>query len=125
MRTIKKKYNDHKHQAHSRGIEFLISYEDWLEMWLESGRWEQRGSKKGQYQMTRKLDKGPYSKNNCVIKTVEENQAERHNVPDGQTGDIIMAYLRGETQQSIADRYGYHQSTISKIVTGSRRSYYV
>lgn len=73
----RKAYEDQRHHAKERGIDFLISYADWLEMWLTSNKWEQRGKESGQYVMCRVGDTGPYSKRNCYIGTVEQNQRDR------------------------------------------------
>ena len=120
--TPKKAYNDLKHHSVARGIEFLLSYEQFLEMWLISGKWRERGKTKGSYQMCRNGDTGPYSIRNCYIGTVEENQKERHNVQDDETNAILYYYLVGWTQRAIGDKFGITQSAVSKIVNGKRRA---
>ena len=55
----KEKYSHQRGNAKIRGIEFLISYEEWLDWWVETGRLEQRGNKRGQYVMARIDDTGP------------------------------------------------------------------
>jgi len=122
-RTTRRLYADQKHHAKERGIDWLLNYELWLEMWLESGKWEQRGKRKGEYQMCRYYDTGPYSVVNCYIGTVEENQKDRHKIPDGQTGEIISYWLTGHfTQYQLGEMFGLDQSSISKIINGKRRS---
>lgn len=71
-------YVQHKHNADLRGIPFLLSYWEWGTIWIESGRWEQRGSRRGQYVMARLGDQGAYELGNVVICLAEENRAERN-----------------------------------------------
>lgn len=52
---------------------FLLTYEQWLEIWLESGRWGERGSRPDQYVMHRVGDRGAYEKGNVYIDTNARN----------------------------------------------------
>jgi hypothetical protein len=75
----RKKYHSHKHNAKQRGIAFDLTFEQWMKIWLESGKFSERGRRKGQYCMCRKLDKGGYSVGNVRIRMVEQNIEEaRH-----------------------------------------------
>lgn len=76
--TDRGKYKQHKANAKRRGVEWLFTFETWLKFWKDSGKWEKRGNRKGQYQMARKLDRGPYSPENCRIVKQEHNTAERN-----------------------------------------------
>jgi hypothetical protein len=118
----KKAYDDQLRHAKARGIPWLFAYEDWLEMWLLSGKWFARGKARGKYQMCRKGDNGAYSKRNCYIGTVEENQAERHDVSSEETAEIIYKYDYTDTPQwKIGLEYGLSQSAVSRIVNQKRR----
>lgn len=121
MKNLKKTARDfyHEHKGHSkeRNIEFLMSLEDWLEMWLDSGKWDQRGKEATQYQMCRFGDLGPYSKINCYIATAEENQWAKHQIPVGEHLSIYIDWCAGLfTQQQLAEKYKRSQSHISNIV---------
>jgi hypothetical protein len=63
--------------ASRRGVIFLMTFEEWWSVWQTSGKWEQRGRRRGQYVMARFGDAGPYSISNVRICTAEENQAEQ------------------------------------------------
>lgn len=76
--AAKYRYQCHKGTAKHRGIPFLLTYEQWLEIWLESGKWHQRGWRRGQYVMARPGDKGAYEVGNVVIRLAEDNRAERN-----------------------------------------------
>lgn len=71
-------YHNHRIRAKRRGIPFLLTYEEWCVIWMESGKWEERGHNRGQYCMARFGDKGGYEVGNVRICTVEENAAERN-----------------------------------------------
>src|SRR5215469_18965083 len=49
----------HRSVAKQRGIEFLLTFQEWLAIWHDSGKWAERGCKQGQYCMARFGDKGP------------------------------------------------------------------
>lgn len=70
-------YRRQSKDAASRGIDFLLSFQEWLRIWEESGHLDERGCRKGQYVMARYGDKGSYEVGNVRIITVEENIAER------------------------------------------------
>ena len=62
--------------AKQRGIPFAMEYEEWLGVWKASGRLQQRGTLRGNYQMGRKGDVGPYISSNVAIITLEENHRQ-------------------------------------------------
>lgn len=67
-------YLDQKNNASSRGVEFLFSYDEWLEWWGDDV--DLRGCRLGQLVMARNGDIGPYHPDNCHKVTCSENQAE-------------------------------------------------
>jgi hypothetical protein len=70
------RYHQHKSNARTHGTEFLLTFEEWFEIWEKSGHLHERGRCRGQYQMARKGDKGPYAIGNVKIITVTENRLE-------------------------------------------------
>ena len=74
------KYNKQRHRAKQRGVDFKLSFEDWINIWLESGHWNQRGNGKGKYNMSRINDTGAYKIGNVFI------QSHEHNARDGHIG---------------------------------------
>lgn len=64
-------------------IEMRLSFDDWLQIWLDSGKWDQRGTRKGQYCMSRINDLGHYEKGNVEIKLTSENSSEATSRPRG------------------------------------------
>jgi hypothetical protein len=53
--------------------------EEWLDMWITSGHYHERGVKRDQYVMARKgPDIGPYSVDNVVIQLSTINNSDGH-----------------------------------------------
>ena len=69
-------FKSQRSSAAKRGVQFLLTFEEWWAVWDASGKWEQRGRLKGQYVMARFGDRGPYAVTNVRICTKEENYAE-------------------------------------------------
>ena len=82
IKLAKRRFNDQRHSSRSRldankqPIEWQLTFEQWYEIWLASGVYDQRGRGKGKYCMSRKNDIGPYSVDNVEIKLHTENQKE-------------------------------------------------
>ena len=72
----KKKYWAHGSNAKKRNVEFLITFEEWIDIWLKSGHWHERGHKRGQYVMSRYGDQGPYKVGNVFIQTCTANHLD-------------------------------------------------
>jgi hypothetical protein len=51
----------------SIGIPWELTFEEWWAIWEASGKWEQRGRKRGKYCMCRHNDCGPYAVGNVYI----------------------------------------------------------
>lgn len=78
MKTPKKRYQEQKDAAKQRGIEFNISFDEWWSIWEQSGKYEQRGCRRGQYVMSRVNDTGPYEVGNVFIQTCGGNNSDGH-----------------------------------------------
>lgn len=75
---MKQQYSIQKWNAENkRNIEWKLSFDEWKRIWLNSGKYNQRGIYRGQYQMCRFNDEGPYSIDNVRIDTTESNLTER------------------------------------------------
>lgn len=68
----------HQKNARKRGNAFLLTFDEWLAVWIESGKWEQRGRGADKYCMARTGDTGPYAIGNVRICTNRENLGEYH-----------------------------------------------
>lgn len=66
----------HRFDRNGHQIAFKLTFEEWLNFWLESGHWFERGRRRGQYVMSRIDDLGDYELGNIVIKLHSENVKE-------------------------------------------------
>lgn len=82
---LKKAYGKQESSARARGIEWRLTFEEWLAVWTESGHLEQRGRRKGEYVMSRPADQGPYAVGNVCIVSNAKNllEARTHAQPRG------------------------------------------
>jgi hypothetical protein len=67
-------YNVQKKRAQHRGIEFLLTLEQWCKWWGDD--FDNRGCTKGKLVMARYGDKGPYALGNIKKITCSENMRE-------------------------------------------------
>ena len=72
----KQRYNYHLGNEGKRNIDFLLTFEEWWDIWAKSGHYHERGPKKGQYCMSRFGDKGPYAVGNVFIQRTESNTSQ-------------------------------------------------
>jgi hypothetical protein len=75
-RAAYQRFCEQRYGALQRGIQFLLSAEEWWSIWTMSGHWNARGSGRGRYCMARYNDAGPYAVGNVRIITNEENGTE-------------------------------------------------
>jgi hypothetical protein len=68
-----KAYRHCKYDAKNRGIDFLLTFEEWLAIWEDSGYLAERGCRRGQYVMARFGDEGPYIVGNVEIILATQN----------------------------------------------------
>ena len=69
--------------ANGKQILWKLSFDEWLSIWIESKKYSQRGSKKGQYCMSRFNDLGDYELGNVFIQEHSNNisQARKGKLP--------------------------------------------
>lgn len=82
---IRKAFNMQRYHARCRGIEFLFTFEEWVNWWedqLGPDWMQRRGCRRpGQYVMARYEDKGPYASWNVECITNEENSRRAKHKP--------------------------------------------
>lgn len=80
LRTAKRCYQAQVRNARRRGIPWEFTFEAWMKVWLESGKWALRGNGRNDpskcYVMARNGDQGAYAPGNVRIATISENILE-------------------------------------------------
>lgn len=90
-----KVYKAQKSNARTRGIAFFLTFEEWLAIWIESGKLDQRGRGAEKFCMCRNADVGPYEVGNVFIGTGREN------VRAGNLGKLDSDETRQKKSQSM------------------------
>jgi hypothetical protein len=75
-KTPRGRYHQHKGKANARDIPFLLTFEEWWDLWQASGKWDKRGTRRDQYVMARFGDRGAYERGNVRICPCGENTDE-------------------------------------------------
>ena len=76
LRALLERYFEQRQAAKQRGIEWALDFRQWLEIWQSSGHLHERGRCRGQFQMCRRGDIGPYASSNVRIDRMEANTSE-------------------------------------------------
>lgn len=132
LKLAKLRYHQQKAQSKSRvdlignPIMFKLSFEEWLNIWLDSGKWEQRGRKLGQYCMSRIDDIGHYEIGNITIVLSNENVRESSKRANPNKGSSSRRGPKTEEQklkisearkQLFKDGYKYSEEDIFKMTS--------
>jgi hypothetical protein len=94
------KYREHRDNIRARDIAFELTFEQWSMLWKESGKWEQRGSRSGQFYMCRRNDTGSFTLDNVIIYRMEKDK--------GAGARAIHRY-RERHSQSMIYKYRAHR----------------
>ena len=95
MRDVfRKLYTQHKSNAKRRGIDFLLTLDEWKSIWLESGKFDQRGKGAEKYCMCRIGDVGAYEVGNVFI------ELGKKNVSDGNIGKHFSEEHKAKISES-------------------------
>ena len=79
------RYNVQKNTAKRRGIEFLLSFEQWWSIWED--HWEQRGKLKDELAMCRFGDEGAYEVGNVYLDSVSNNAKQNRQLQLRRTNE--------------------------------------
>jgi hypothetical protein len=99
IKEAKKKYNFHRYTGTAR-CGFELTFEEWLDIWIQSGHWNKRGRCKGEYVMSRFSDSGPYKVGNVFIKSQTYNNAEYCRTRKGLPGPKISEETKAKMKAS-------------------------
>lgn len=113
-------YSVQRSRAAQRGIEWLFTFDEWVEVWRNSGRLSERGRGRGRYVMARRGDVGPYSVANVVIQLGEDNSREYAANHQGKASVSGIARLgRGLGWSFVKGRY---QVACARVYVGRFRT---
>lgn len=86
LKRARKAYSGQQSVAKRRDIDWQFTFETWLQWWLDSGHWHERGRKRGKYVMARIGDVGPYAANNVFACLHDDNVRQGHQgIPETST----------------------------------------
>jgi hypothetical protein len=117
--TITKKdrsaYASQKSHAKARGVQFKLTFDEWLQWWHDTGHYHERGRGKLNYVMARFGDKGAYELGNIYCCTVSENARTSNKLNprtiSKKTRDAATAANTGRTHsKSSRDKMSASQS---------------
>ena len=105
LKKAKEAYKKQRIHAIDRGIEFLLTFDEWLAIWISSGHWEERGRGKDKYCMSRIGDLGAYEIGNVFIQPFEQNVRDAHRgkaISEETRQKMIKAQNKLETKTKIS-----------------------
>jgi hypothetical protein len=126
---MKRKYTTQKSNATRRGVEFLLSFEEWCKIWEDSGKYEQRGRGKDNYCMCRFGDIGPYSVDNVYIDTNSNNISEgnKDKMMSPETRTKISESTKGKSHDyAVGDKNVMHRPEVKakmSVAIGGSNNY--
>jgi|ERR1035437_7067111 hypothetical protein len=124
----KKRYSEHRYNSGKRGIDFLLTFNEWRDIWIGSGHWLERGRKKDQYVMSRTGDSGLYAIGNVFIQTCGNNIRDALKDKPGHrchhsTKEILRVLNTGRPQSKVT-KNKRSRSLKDKPWTQARRDAY-
>jgi hypothetical protein len=78
LRIAKVRFSQQRCMADKRNIEWKLTFEQWIDWWVATGHYHERGRGKGKYVMCRYGDKGPYELGNIYCDTHKGNLVLAH-----------------------------------------------
>lgn len=125
MTSTNSAYYFQKRHAKRRGIDFTLTYPEWLEWWGEDIT--KRGRGLGKLQMCRNNDSGPYSLSNIYKGSHEHNSSFKFEngfvAKPKYLSDTVITEIRkhlsnGLSTRKIAELFNTNQKSIMRIKHG-------
>lgn len=109
------KYKQQKSNALTRGVPWAITFPQWLQVWHESGHWEDRGRRRDAYVMARRGDTGAYALGNVYITTLANNVSDYQAALKRRGVECSDGYIRlPEKASRISTKTGRRASPLGK-----------
>jgi hypothetical protein len=77
-RRLERRFIQQRANARYRGIDWDLTFDQWRDWWLATGRVDERGRLRGQWVMARPGDVGAYAIGNIKCMRAEDNVTERN-----------------------------------------------
>ena len=123
MRPHEAAFKSQLRSSKKRGINFLLTFKEWIKIWIDSGHLHERGRGLGKYHMGRFGDKGPYAIGNVAIMLGSKNLSDANK---GRKLTFTKAHLVALSKGARARKhYPHSEETKQKIrnaITGIKRS---
>jgi len=127
--SLRRAFAAQKCDAKRRGIPFLLTFCEWLDIWLSSDHLDQRGHGKGRYVMARYGDRGAYEIGNVRIILFEENCYEyrptvdaRRRIGLGHKGKVVSQATRKKlAEAAIGSKKTFSPETKARLSASRRR----
>ena len=119
--TPRMRYGQHKANAKKRGIEFDLTFDEWMDIWRD--HYASRGAGPGQLQMCRTRDEGGYSAENVRIDTREANLQEAVAVSRSRAIEqdwVIEGQNRTELRGWLLDRRNHSRDYFKERIAAER-----
>ena len=123
------KFSAQRSDAKRRGIPFLLTFEEWLNIWKASGRLQQRGHGRGRYVMARNGDRGGYELGNVRVILFEENAQEYRPTFEAKMrsgaahrGKIVSSKTRAKLAKKARARPEISQETRFKMSASGKQA---
>jgi hypothetical protein len=118
---LKEAFASCKSDATRRGVEWRLTFDEWLSIWQASGHLHERGQGAGKYCMARHGDIGPYATDNVKIITHSENSREVNtHIPRKLTSALVLEIRalaeNGVEVKELAAMYGISLQATYDIV---------
>lgn len=83
-RRLKRRFIQQRANARNRGVSWELTWDEWRDWWLATGRVDERGRMRGQWVMGRPYDSGPYAIGNLMCLRAEDNVRQQNELRAGE-----------------------------------------
>lgn len=114
VEALKRSYNMQRYAAKKRNVDFRLSFDEWLDLWVSSGKLDKRGRGRGKYCMARFNDSGPYATYNVQIIKHTKNTSDAHYNDRAPIRAIKMSIaMKGRKWNGPKLKYTFHGRTLT------------
>ena len=105
----------HKTDANGHPVEMRLTFEQWSEIWKDSGHWDQRGTRKGCYCMSRINDIGHYELGNVVIQLHSQNSSDTDHTGQPASFGMLGKFHQSQTLELMSHATRGANNPIAKL----------